>query len=408
MAGSRFLRYTSKLLYVAALSILFFPFSCSDEGMSPDKPGDGVLVEATLVYTVSSAQVQLIAKLAGFDLNLDDFVHDVDIYKISYNTEYKGNGIIASGLIGLPKTTEEVPMISYQHGTITSDSEAPSNFAVNKPETIIATALSSSGLITVIPDYLGFGASASILHPYFVEDLTASSVIDMLKAAQELAEEKNIHFNSKLFLAGYSEGGYATMATHKAFESTSPDGFDLVASFPGAGAYDLIGLQETLFAAETYDDPYYLAYITLAYQLTYDFENLLTDFFQEPYASLIPELFDHEKSSGEIDAQLTTSIPDLLNPALLEASFSDPAYSYIGEAFEENTLTDWTPETRMYMYHGLSDKTVPYQNSVSTYDALIARGASDDIISLTPLPGDHISAVTPYVADLLLKLHDLK
>ncbi|MEJ7645219.1 MAG: lipase family protein [Chryseolinea sp.] len=401
--------YKPRLLSLALALLFVFTISCSDdENPGTEAPPENALVNATLVFSASSAQAKLVAQLAGLNIDISEFVNDVDIYKVSYNTVYKGEGIVASGLISLPKTGEAVPMISYQHGTITRDTDAPSNFAVNKPEALIASALSSSGFIAVIPDYLGFGSSATILHPYFVEDLTASAVVDMLKAAEELAGEKNITFNSKLFLAGYSEGGYATMATHKALEENPLEGFDLVASFPGAGAYDLAGLQSTLLQAETYDDPYYLAYLVTGYQLVYDLPNFLTDFFQEPYASRIPGLFDHQKGPGEIDEALTTNIQDLIQPNLAADITSNPSYAYIAQAFEENTLTDWTPTRKMYMYHGLSDKTVPYENSVNTYNGLLARGASDDVISLTPLPGDHISAVTPYIADFLAKLRSLR
>ena len=161
-------------------------------------------------------------------------------------------------------------MLSFQHGTITLHSDAPSNFSTSDPDALLYGALSSSGFISVIPDYIGFGSSSSILHPYYVEEYTASAILDMLKAAKELADEKNVKFNTRLFLAGYSEGGYATMATHKAVEETSVDGFELIASFAGAGAYDVKGMQDYLFGLETYDDPYYLAYLVRSYQLTYD------------------------------------------------------------------------------------------------------------------------------------------
>jgi predicted esterase len=401
----------SKLLPVLCLflSMLFVYSSCSEESPGPQPPEDEkVLVDATLVYTITSTQVKLVAQLAGIDLAIDEFVHDVDIYKVTYNTSYKGGNVVASGLISFPKTTEPSPVLSYQHGTITRDVDAPSNFAVNKPETLIAGAFSSSGFVTVIPDYVGFGSTATILHPYFVEEVTAAAVVNMLKAAQELADEKNIALNSKLFLAGYSEGGYATMATHKAIEADGVGDLDLVASFPGAGAFDLQTMQAQLFALDTYDDPFYLAYVTLAYSNTYDFSSLLTDFFQEPYAARIPGLFDNQKASGEINGQLTTSIADLLQPELRAGFLTDERYAYIADAFAENALTDWAPVKRMYMYHGTSDKTIPYENSQVTYEALIANGASEDIVSLTPLPGDHTSAVTPYVADLLIKLWSLR
>lgn len=397
----------SRWIYVLCFSVLFFA-SCEKDPVVDEIPGDKFLVDATLVYSATSAQIQLLAQYTGLDVDISEFANDVDIYKVTYNTTFKGDLVQASGLVVLPKSTAALPMISYQHGTIVRDSDAPSNFSTDDPEALVYGALGASGFITVIPDYIGFGESAEFLHPYFVEDATAIAVLHMLMAAKELAVEKNVAFNNRLFLAGYSEGGYATMAAHKTIEESGTDEFDLIASFPGAGAYDLWEMQKHVLSADRYDDPYYLAYLARAYQLTYGFTGLLTDFFQEPYASLIPDLFDHQTGAGEINAQLNTNIGELVKPGLLTKIESDPAYEYLATAFEENSLTDWVPAKTMYMYHGTSDTTVPYSNSVTTYEKLIASGASTDVVSLTTLPGDHGGAVAPYVADFLVKLWDIR
>lgn len=380
-----------------------------DEDQDPTPSEDPkTLVDATLVYTISASQVQLVAELSGYDVDFSKFVSDVDIYKVTYHTEYKGEDVVASGLISLPKNATSAPMLSYQHGTITRDADAPSNFSASKPEAIIAGAFSSSGFVTVIPDYVGYGSTATLRHPFFVEEEIAGSVVDMITAATELAEEKNVTLDQKLFLAGYSEGGYATMATHKAIESDGVGELDLVASFPGAGAYDLKDIQQRLFALDVYEHPFYLGYITLAYRDAYGFNSILTDFFQEPYASKMPELFDNASTFGTINGQLTTNMADLLQPDLRTGFLTNAKYQYIADAFEENSLLDWTPKKRMFMYHGTSDDTVPFENSQHTYDELIANGASTEVVTFTPIPGDHTSAVTPYVADLLVKLWSLK
>lgn len=381
--------------------------SCSDDDpLPPEEPK--ALVDATLVYTITAAQIQMVAQLSGLDADAGKFVNDVDIYTVTYNTEYKGASIVASGLISIPKTTVPAPVLSYQHGTITRDVDAPSNFAISKPETLVAGASSSLGFVTVIPDYVGFGSTSTTLHPYYVEDAIAGSVVDMLQAAIELAEEKDIALDKKLFLAGYSEGGYATMATHKAIEADGVGDLNLVASFPGAGAYDLEDMQTRLFAMSTYESPFYLGYIAMAYRSAYDFNTLLTDFFQEPYAARMPGLYDNEKSSGEINSQLTTSITNLIQPSMRAGLGTDARYKYLADAFAENSLTDWTPTKPMYMYHGTSDTTVPFENSLHTFETLMQNGASPSLVTFTPLPGNHETAVTPYVGAVLLKLWDLK
>lgn len=392
---------------VAAVFLTLVAFSCNDDSPSPTEPNEK-LEEATLLYTASATQLKFLAQFAGFDLDIDEIKYDAEVYKITYKTSFKGSGFHASGLVVLPKTSTEVGMVSFHHGTITDHDDAPTNLTETDPDALLYAALSSSGFITVIPDYLGFGSSSNILHPYYIEEYTASSVIDMLVAAKELAAREKINFNKKLFLAGYSEGGYVTMAAHKALEEQGSEDFDLIASFPAAGAYDVAGMENHLLSLDTYDNPSYIAYIIRAYQLTYDFNDALTNFFKQPYADRIPDLFDGSKGTSEINAQLTTNLADLFIEGLPEKLNSDPKYTDIKEAFVDNSLTDWKPTAKMFMYHGKSDKDVPYQNSVDTYDKLIANGASTSTLTFIALEGDHGAAIQPYIMDFVPKLWALR
>ena len=393
---------------VTAVAIIVVASSCDDNSPSPADPANEKLEEATLLYTASATQLKFLAQFAGFDLDIDEIKYDAEVYKVTYKTAFKGSEVLASGLVVLPKTNIEVGMVSFHHGTITNHDDAPSNLTETDSDALLYAALSSSGFITVIPDYLGFGSSSNILHPYYVEEYTASSVIDMLVAAKELAAQEKVNFNKKLFLAGYSEGGYVTMATHKGLEEQGSGDFDLIASFPAAGAYDVVGMENYFLNLDTYDSPSYIAYIILAYQLTYDFDDALTDFFKQPYAGRIPDLFDGSKGTPEIDAQLTSVLADLFTEGLEEKLNSDPEYADIKETFIENSLTDWKPTAKMFMYHGELDVTVPYQNSVNTYNKLISNGASTNTLTFIPLNGDHGSAIQPYIMDFVPKLWALR
>jgi pimeloyl-ACP methyl ester carboxylesterase len=389
------------------LYTLVFISSCKDDG--DDVIKNESLISSTSFLKRSSSEITTYMQAAGLDVPLDEIKYNVEIFKVTYHTQYKGDDITASGLVILPETTEGVDMLSFQHGTISAHKDAPTLLPLNSTELIYYAALSTMGLITVVPDYIGFGSSSDIMHPYYVEEYTAGAVIDLLKAAKELAREKNISFNEKLFLAGYSQGGYATMAAHKYIEENDLPGFNLIASFPAAGGYDIKGVQEYFFDQETYDEPYYMAYVARSYQTAYDWTQPLSEFFQEPYATNIPALFDGSKTGSQINAQLTDNVSSLVTADILANIDTDSKYDYIVDAFNENSLTDWTPTIKMFMYHGSADTTVPYQNSVSVYNNFIDRGASTSIVTFTTLPdATHATGVQPYIEDFIPKLIDLK
>lgn len=395
-----------KRFAVAGTLVSFLVLSSCSEEETPKAP---VLLEATFFQPRTANELQTYINASVLDFDVSVLKYDVEIFKIKYKTQYKGEEIIASGFVILPKTTDQVGMLSFQHGTITAHKDAPTALALNDTELILYACLGSSGFIGVVPDYIGFGESKNILHPYYIEETTASSVIDNLKAAGEWAAKKGVNFNQKLFLAGYSQGGYATMATHKAIETEGLEGFNLQASFPASGGYHVKEMQEYFFDQQTYNQPHYLAYVAMSYQSYYSWTGILNDFFSEPYASRIPTLFNGILDSDEINDQLTDNISELIDLDLLENIETDPKYDYLVDAFNENSLLDWTPEIKMYMYHGDADKTVPYENSVSTYNHFIANGASSEIVTFTTLPGaDHGSGIFPYIENLIPAIMDLK
>ena len=371
------------------------------------KPANLFLSSAEVIQTRQLSELQ--ALVAGTSLQVF-LKYDVTIYSITYKTTYKDQNIIASGLVALPKTTLSVPMVSFQHGTIAAHSEAPSLSPLTSTELLIYGGLASPGFIAVIPDFIGFGSSANLLHPYYVEEATASAVTDMIKAAKELAIEQNINFNGNLFLAGYSQGGYATMAAHKSIEQNGLPGITLIASFPAAGGYDVKAMQEYFFGLQKYDEPFYIAYVAQAYKTYYpSWTPPLSDFFNEPFASKIPGLFDGNKNGGQINNELTNTITGLLNTSLLSGIDTNMKYKYIVDAFHENSLVDWKPTVKIFMYHGDQDVTVPYNNSVITLNKLLSNGTSPQIVSLTKLSGaDHGSGVIPYLQLFIPKMITLK
>lgn len=363
---------------------------------SNDETAPRYLVSADEHLILGRSTVQAFVAGSGLDISPQEIRYDVSLYKVQYRTTYKGQTITASGLVSLPQTTDPIGMLSFQHGTIVAYDDAPSTTATGNQSLLLYASLASPGLIAAAPDYIGFGASESIFHPYYVEEATASAVIDLLHAARELAQSKGVVFNEKLFLAGYSQGGYVTMATHKAIEEEGLQGFDLIASFPAAGGYDVKAMQEFLFALETYDQPHYIAYVARAYQIHYDWTAPLSEFFNEPYSSAIPELFDGTRSGPEINDNLTKNVSQLITEDLRLNIDTDPKFAYIRNAFIENSLLDWTPTLPMYMYHGDADVTVPYENSVQVYERFTASGSTS--IEFVTLPGaDHTSGIGPYI-----------
>ena len=332
--------------------------------------------------------------------------YGVSLYSITYNTTYKGENLKASGLVAFPETNNAVPILNFNHGTTSLHRDAPTEDLFQYS---FFSNAASAGYIFVIPDYLGFGVSDDILHPYYRSDITGSTIVDMLKATKELAEIEGYNFNGDVFLSGYSEGGFATMSAHKTLEENNSYGLNLVASAPAAGGYDMTGMLNYFLSLATYHQPYYLAYVSISYQTSYDWGLQLSDIFNEPYASLIPQYFNGQYSGGEINSVLSYSVNLLLNENFRNNFYTDPSLNVVVEAFEENSFNQWVPKTKMFMYHGTADITVPYQNSVNTYNNFIANGVNPSLVEFIPLESQtHSTGAIPYMLDIFDKFENLK
>ena len=360
----------------------------------------------TKLFSITKDNILEIVQASEFE-NLEGYLkHDISLYTITYNTTYNGKKIKASGLVAFPDTDNGMPILNFNHGTTSLHADAPTEDLIQY--SFFANA-ASAGYIFVIPDYLGFGISDDIVHPYYRSDITGQTVVDMIRATKELAEIEGYNFNGDIFLSGYSEGGFATMSAHYNLENNNYSGLNLIASAPASGGYDISGMLDYFLSKDTYHEPYYIAYVAIGYKTSYDWILPLSSIFNEPYASIIPEYFNGKYSGYEINSVLSDDISELLTSNFINNIYSDLELKIIVDAFEENSLDEWVPKNKMIMYHGTDDITVPYQNSVDTYSNFISLGADKNTVEFIDLNGEnHSSGSLPYIIDLFDKFEKLK
>ncbi len=345
-------------------------------------PQRGEILRTFVLEDYSVAEIQQILKDNGVQLVLP-LTHDVQVVHIEYQTvDFTGDFINASGALALPRTERAFPLLSIQHGTVTRRDQVASVHPLNLAEGLVGLIMASSGYVTALPDYPGLGVS-TILHPYLHGKSLGTAVVDFLRATRSYCRENGAELNGQVFLTGYSEGGYATMAAQKEIETHYAEEFPLTAVAPMAGPYDVVGTFEQIVQKEVYNWPANLAFFVTAYDHIYSW-NRLTEIFRSPYGEKMPDLFDGTKSFGEINSQLPTQLFELFNRSIAEAYFAGGEEEF-RRRLTENSLLDWTPRTPIRMFHGSADETVPYQNSLTALDRLQANGATS--IELITIPG---------------------
>lgn len=328
---------------------------------------------------------------------IPDVISGVNVYSVTYNTEFNGEPVLASGLICAPTAPGTYPILSFQNGTNTLHSAAPTADPQNLGYQMIEY-IASAGYVVIMPDYLGFGASAGMVHPYLHKESTVRSILDMLRAVAEFDDDvaKDISVTTDCYLLGYSQGGWATMALLRAIDEDYSLEFTVKAASCGAGPYDLRYFNTEVTKLTEYPMPVFLGYLANAYT-TYDlYPNELTDLFNSQYASVIPGLYDGEHSSEQINTQLTTSIAGLFTADYLSGAETDQKYLGVRNALSENSIYGWDCDVPLLLLHGTADSYVMPGISQSQYNIMIGSGTSPTTCFYVTLDGlDHSEASVP-------------
>jgi len=398
-----FKRFAYLLLFVAVSA------SCKKDKPTPDPvptpgtepaPVETNYVSAAPLTNFTSADIQAMAAGAGFTQNAPLFKYDVEYVKLVFKTKYKGKEINASGLLGIPKNTPTPPsIISAQHGTLFVDQAAPTNITNSQEAFSGLEMLASAGFITAVPDYIGYGDTKNEQHPYYDQEYAASAVVDMLTATKAYLAKEKIAASNRLFLTGYSEGGYITMAAQKEIESNPAHGLVLTAVSAGAGAYDLTEMLNNVANASRYEEPGFLATLLISYNSVYEWNRPLTDFYQKQYADKLPTLLDGSKNRREINGSLTVVTKDLFNPTFFANLKVAGQEKQLKDALEKNSFNNWTPKTQTRLFHGSDDKAVYPATTTVTYDRFKKAGAP---VTYDPILGKtHQGAYLPMIEETL-------
>jgi len=359
------LRY---LAIVSTLTIPFVIFGCgsySHEGKNV--VGKDTLISVTPMFDISSDQLRsTVNKLApGYP------AFGIKGYRVVYKTHDElGNEVNASALLSVPVPSElilnslkqkgknfTISIVEDNHGTIFPDLEAPTSsvIATKKPPQIAVLFSGVGGFMTLQPDYIGYGESANHIHPYLLKKSSANTVIDLLKSAIKFGNDHSLPLNGQIFLTGYSEGGYVTLAAQEEIEKNHPE-LHLTGVVGMSGPYNLALVGMGVLSQPQIGRPDFIGAIINSYSHVYGYK--LDEIINAQYASKLPTLYDKKKTGSEIMAELTHETKDFFTPTY-RADFLQNDKNPLKVAFVKNSVDDFKPSTPTRLLYCSGDKTIP-------------------------------------------------
>ena len=409
-------------------------------GTQDAKPARGALMQSPPPRITSMTAADFTAILTAKSASLLQLagapVCGVDVQYIKYGTVGgAGEATDASGALMVPtgsnaKCTGARPIVVYSHGTNITKSYNLANFADDtnaafSEAVLLAAMYAAQGYIVVAPNYAGYDSSSLSYHPYLNADQQSKEMIDILAAAKKALPTliSPTTASAKLFLTGYSQGGFVAMAAHRAMQAA---GIPVTASAPMSGPYALAAQSDATFygnvnAGGTIFSPMIFTSFQKAYGNLYTSPS---DIYEAAYATgietLLPGIYDFTTvvtsgklpqlalfsntppapafaaitpptGTGATDALFAMGFgpnnliknsaraayladamanPDGVVPAFTTGAPSATAKNPIRIAGAKNDLRGWTPAAPVLLCAGNGDPTVFYSLNTGLMKAL--------------------------------------
>jgi pimeloyl-ACP methyl ester carboxylesterase len=281
----------------------------------------------------------------------------VRLYRVIYASVVPERGnkpTVATGLLAIPDTKDSnFPMLSYQHGTVYGKEQVPS-FPDQSPETKLAIAqFAGQGYVVIGADYFGMGLSKEP-EGYMVKGSHQQATYDMLLASRAVLGHMNLTA-PKLFLGGWSQGGFVTMAFLEKLESAGvPVAAAATASAPVDVFVALSGFLDFPRKNDADWVPTLFILSSFAFENYYGVPGLARSLINDAY-------YDVSRKAYEKQPFETSQIPTDLHK-LVRAEYFDPQFfaaSAYGRLVAEKTQAyRWIIKSPVRNFYGETDEAI--------------------------------------------------
>lgn len=370
-----------RFFYFNLIALIAFATSCShDDDINPT---GGDSTDARIVRTEHIASSHMMA------------------YHFTYpSTDPYGQPTTLSGTITMSDDIHEGDLAEglmlYNHFTIYRADQCPSNGGLSEQALIVG-----SRLITISPDYYGFGITESQPQAYCISSANARAAVDALIEGQKLLKQMGFRWKDNLFNAGYSQGGQTTVAVLREVSQHHPD-IHFTCSFAGGGSYDLPATYRRFVITDRSAMPSTVASVLLSYNHFKELGIPREKMFIEPLLSHIDQwILNKQYTRIEIDSLVgTNDISAFIYSDMMDSD--NPYAQQLLEALDsDNLCKGWSPRSdeQLILVHHTLDGAVPAENTSNLAAFLQQQGAMnvevvmDDFGSYFGLPAHETGAM---------------
>ena len=352
-----------------------------------------ILLVAALALTSSMS-------LHAIDIQSQLVKPGFELKSITYTSvDVHNQPVTLSAEIAYPVSKQVTFCVLNGHGTTCNDNEVPTGSTPQDMNIMNCTA--ADGAFVVSPDYLGYGSTANLDHPYCVPLITARNCVDALLAAKKYAaEELGVTFpaDCKTLNVGASQGGGTALAVQYYLETyadadvaaevnlsktiavAAPSFLSFIfdeyrkdepLDYPGAVALSVLGTMQGFSEGclHAYQDE------TLYFNSKFLQTGLLDVLRQRQTSAYDYNALTFKTLGNEV------RISDIVTPELLD--IESPLGRAMARAMTQCNLNrpDWTPKAPIVLMHQTGDEVVPYECTRQFCAFLDSKGASYEVVS---------------------------
>ena len=283
-----------------------------------------------------------------------------------------GEALTLSGKVTVPKGKRPKGVILLTHYTISADKEAPSRYMSYETKPF------REEYVLVMPDYIGYGATADMFPPYLHGALTAQNCVDMYLATQLMIDSLCPGLcTDSITIVGFSQGGATAIWTLRLLEEQYAERIPVKACLAGSGPYDVATTYDVAVAENKVGMPLTVPLLVMGTSAAYDLGLRQEDFFTpalskmyEKYivpkkytvSAIYSRMSDHRLSHWMTEAGMDKSQPETkrMYEGFLRSSFVHyPIDEY--EKEEPVICPTWKPQAQVYIFHSTTDDIVTFR-----------------------------------------------
>lgn len=300
-------------------------------------------------------------------------------------------------------------LMLYNHYTVCRADQCPS-----RGELGVQKFITGSGLITISPDYYGFGITENRHQAYCISSVNAQASIDALMSAKKLLANKGYTWDDILFNTGYSQGAQTAIAVVRLVNQQYPD-IHITYTFAGGGSYDIPETYRQFIISGETTMPSSVVSVLLAYNEYRKLGIPLSSLFKEPLLNHIDEwIYSKKYTSDQIDKKIgSKKLSDWCTAEVLDIN-SNLSKRFMEVLEQDNLCKGWSPRSddHIILVHNKSDGAVPAANTNNLSAFLMNNGVENlrvrvENFGSLPNTSAHETGAIIFAAETILKVCDV-